>query len=239
MHAPNLFPGPKHHLSPGKPSNIFPKKNACFTKWHGRPGKEKRTKCIHLLQKCHWNGTWVKPLHSGNIHMDWFGISGILASLHVATLQRSLASLLRYMLLRCRDLWYPCFVTCCYAAEISGILASLHVATLQRSLVPLLRYMLLRCRDLWYPCFVTCCYAAEISGILASLHVATLQRSLVSLLRYMLLRCRDLWYPCFVTCCYAAEISGILASLHVATLQRSLPIPWWTRSILDGWKLIL
>ena len=30
-------------------------------------------------------------------------ISGILATLHVATLQRSLVSLLRYMLLRCRD----------------------------------------------------------------------------------------------------------------------------------------
>ena len=149
-------------------------------------------------------------------------ISGILATLHFATLQRSLVSLLRYMLLRCRDLWYPCYVTCCYAAEISGILATLHVATLQRSLVSLLRYMLLRCRDLWYPCYVTCCYAAEISGILATLHVATLQRSLVSLLRYMLLRCRDLWYPCYVTCCYAAEISGILATLHVATLQRSL-----------------
>ena len=144
----------------------------------------------------------------------------------VATLQRSLVSLLRtccIMLRRCRDLWYPCYVTCCYAAEISGILATLHVATLQRSLVSLLRYMLLRCRDLlWYPCYVTCCYAAEISGILATLHVATLQRSLVSLLRYMLLRCRDLWYPCYVSWCYAAEISGILATLHVATLQRSL-----------------
>ena len=134
-------------------------------------------------------------------------LCGILATLHVATLQRSLVSLLRYMLLRCRDLlWYPCYVTCCYAAEISGILATLHVATLQRSLVSLLRYMLLRCRDLWYPCYVTCCYASEISGILATLHVATLQRSMVSLLRYMLLRCRDLWYPCYVTCCYAANL---------------------------------
>ena len=74
-------------------------------------------------------------------------LCGILATLHVATLQRSpLVSLLRYMLLRCRDLlWYPCYVTFCYAAEISGILATLHVATLQRSLVSLLRYMLLRC----------------------------------------------------------------------------------------------
>jgi len=87
---------------------------------------------------------------------------GILATLHVATLQRSLVSLLRYMLLRCSDLWYPCYVTCCYAAEIPGILATLHVATLQRSLVSLLRYMLLRCRDLWYPCYVTCCYAANL-----------------------------------------------------------------------------
>ena len=45
-------------------------------------------------------------------------ISGILATLHVATLQGSLVSLLRYMLLRCRDLWYPCYVTCCYAANL-------------------------------------------------------------------------------------------------------------------------
>ena len=81
---------------------------------------------------------------------------------HVATLQRSLVSLLRYMLLRCRDLWHPCYVTCCYPAEISGILATLHVATLQRSLVSLLCYMLLRCRDLWYPCYVRCCYAANL-----------------------------------------------------------------------------
>ena len=162
----------------------------------------------------------------------------VVRTLDVATLQRSLVSLLRYMLLRCRDVWCPCYVTCCYAAEISGILATLnallrcrdlwfrcyvtccyvaemsgvlatlHVATLQRSLVSLLRYLLLRCRDLWFPCYVTCCYAAEISGILATLHV--------------LLRCRDLWYPCYVTCCYAAEISGFLATLHVATLQRSL-----------------
>ena len=143
-------------------------------------------------------------------------------TLDVATLQRSLVCLLRYMLLRCRDLWYPCYVTCCYAAEISGMLATLHVASLQRSLVTLLRYMLLRCRDLWYACYVTCCYAAEISGMLATLHVATLQRSLVSSLLYILLRCRDLWYPCYVTCCYSAEISVMLATLHVASLQRSL-----------------
>ena len=134
--------------------------------------------------------------------------SFIVRTLDVATLQRSLVLLLRYMLLRCRDLWFPCYVTCCYAAEISGFLATLHVATLQRSLVSLLRYL--------------CCYAAEISGILATSHVATLQRSLVSLLRYMLLRCRDLWFRCDVTCCYAAEISGFLATLHVATLQRCL-----------------
>ena len=61
-------------------------------------------------------------------------LCGILATLHAATLQRSL--------------WYPCYVTCCYAAEIS--------------VVSLLRYMLLRCRDLWYPCYVACCYAAKL-----------------------------------------------------------------------------
>ena len=126
-------------------------------------------------------------------------ISGMLATLHVATVLRALeclqrspvVSLLRYMLLRCRHLWNACHATCCYAAESSGMLATLHVATLQRSpVVSLLHYMLLRCRDLlWYPCHVTCCYAAEIScGILATLHVATLPRSLECLPRYMLLR---------------------------------------------------
>ena len=136
------------------------------------------------------------------------------------------------MLLRCRDLWNACHVTCCYAAEISGMLATLHVATLPRALECLPRYMLLRCRDLlWNPCYVTYFYAPEISGMLATLHVATVLRALeclqrspvVSLLRYMLLRCRELWNACHVTCCYAAEIScGILATLHVATLPRSL-----------------
>ena len=28
------------------------------------------TKCLRLLQKCPWNGTWVKPFHSGNIQRD-------------------------------------------------------------------------------------------------------------------------------------------------------------------------
>ena len=49
-------------------------------------------------------------------------ISGMLATLHVATVLRALeclqrspvVSLLRYMLLRCRDLWNACHVTCCY-----------------------------------------------------------------------------------------------------------------------------
>ena len=58
----------------------------------------------------------------------------------IATLPRSLVSLLRY--------------TCCYAAEISGFVATLHVA--------------IRCRDLWFRCYVTCCYAAEISGFVAT-----------------------------------------------------------------------
>ena len=153
-----------------------------------------------------WNACHITSCYAAEI-------SGMLATLHVATLQRSpVVSLLRYMLLRCRDLlWYPCYVTCCYAAEIScGILATLHVATLPRSLECLPRYMLLRCRDLlWYPCHVTCCYAAEIScGILATLHVATLPRSLECLPRYMLLRCRDLWNACHVTCCYVAYVVG-------------------------------
>ena len=51
-------------------------------------------------------------------------ISGMLATLHIATVLRALeclqrspvVSLLRYMLLRCRDLWNACHVTCCYVA---------------------------------------------------------------------------------------------------------------------------
>ena len=121
-----------------------------------------------------WGGAvgWGGGVGWGGVGMLTFFV---VRTLGVATLQRSLVSLLRYMLLRCRDLWFPCY---CYAAEISGFLTTLHVATLQRSLVSLLRYL--------------CCYAAQISGILATSHVATLQRSLVALLRYMLLRCRDL-----------------------------------------------
>ena len=116
-------------------------------------------------------------------------ISGIVATLLVATLLRSLGSLLRYLLLRCRDLWDRCYVTCYYAAEISGIVAKLLVT------------MLLGSRD---RCYVTCYYAAEISGIVATLLVTTLLRSLGSLLRYLLLRCWDVWDRCYVTCYYAA-----------------------------------
>ena len=72
-------------------------------------------------------------------------ISGIVATLLVTTLLRSLGSLLRYLLLRCKDLWDRCYVTWYYAAEISGIVATLLVTTLQRSLGSLLRYLLLRC----------------------------------------------------------------------------------------------
>ena len=152
-----------------------------------------------MLVKRTFSQTGRRGLYWGGVGGVGWGGAGVLTfclmrTVDVATLQRSLVSLLRYMLLSCRGLWYPCYVTCCYAAEISGILATLHVAKLQRSLESLLRYMLLRCRDLWYPSYATCRYAAEISGILAPLHVATLQTSLVSLLRYMLLRCRDLCY---------------------------------------------
>jgi hypothetical protein len=48
---------------------IRPTKNTRFTKWHGDP-KKNLTKCLRLLQECPWNGTWVKPCHSGNVHRD-------------------------------------------------------------------------------------------------------------------------------------------------------------------------
>ena len=43
--------------------------------------------------------------------------NGIVATLLVTTLQRSLGSLLSYLLLRCKDLWDRCYVTCYYAAD--------------------------------------------------------------------------------------------------------------------------
>ena len=97
----------------------------------------------------------------------------LLRTLYVATLLRSLVLLLRYMLLRCRDLWWCCYVICCYAAGISGVVAT--VCTRRGGVgghvnVPATSY-------------VICCYAAEISGVVATLYVATLQRSLVLLLR--------------------------------------------------------
>ena len=73
--------------------------------------------------------------------LGWGGHVNVLSSAYTRccyAAEISVVSLLRYMLLRFRDLWHPCYVTCCYAAEISGILATLHLATLQRSLVSLL-----------------------------------------------------------------------------------------------------
>ena len=29
-------------------------------------------KCLLLLEKCPWSGTWVKPFHNGNVHKDIF-----------------------------------------------------------------------------------------------------------------------------------------------------------------------
>ena len=177
----------------------------------------------YMLLRCRdlWNAFYVTCCYAAKI-------SGMLSTLHVATLPRSLECLLP-----------------CYAAEISGMLATLlRCGDLWNAL---LRYMLLRCRDLWNAFYVTCCHAAEISGMPSMLHVATLPRSLECFLRYMLLRCRDLWNACYlatlprslecwrhcyaaeisgmlcyVTCCYPAKISGMLSTLHVATLPRSL-----------------
>ena len=61
----------------------------------------------------------------------WGGVGGVggvgvltfclVLTKHIATLPKSLECLLRYMLLRCRNLWNVCYVTCCYAVEISGM----------------------------------------------------------------------------------------------------------------------
>ena len=59
------------------------------------------------------------------------------------------------MLLRCRDLWDRCYVTCCYAADGVGWGGGW---------------------DVNVPCtsYITCCYAVEISVIVATSHVVTL-----------------------------------------------------------------
>ena len=59
------------------------------------------------------------------------------------------------MLLRCRDLWDRCYVTCCYAADGVGWGGGW---------------------DVNVPCtsYITCCYAVEISGIVATSHGVTL-----------------------------------------------------------------
>ena len=72
-------------------------------------------------------------------------------TLYVATLQRSLVQLLRYMLLRCS--WW---------GGVGG--------AFQRSLY-FVRYMLLRCSS-----YVICCYAAEISDVVATFYVATFDK---------------------------------------------------------------
>ena len=137
-------------------------------------------------------------------------ISGVVATLYVATLQRSLVLLLPYMLLRCS--WWggvggwhvnvPCtsYAICRYAAEISGVVATFYVATLQRSLVLLLHYMLLRLDRslvlLLRYMLLRCSWWGGVGG--------ACYRSLY-IVRYMLLRCRDLWCCCYVLCCYAAH----------------------------------
>ena len=138
----------------------------------------------------------------------WGGV-GCLRSLHFV----------HYMLLRCRDLWDRCYVTCCYVADGVGVggwggvgcLRSLHFV----------HFMLLRCRDLWDRCYVTCCYVADgvgwvggvgwdvnvpctsfwhmlggwvgWGGMFTFLALRTLERSLGSLQRHMLLRILMVW----------------------------------------------
>ena len=105
--------------------------------WHihtfSRQRTENRAGKTHVFVNAH-----------SEVMMGWSG-GGMVTFLvlrvlyvYVATLQRSLVLLLRYMLLRCWDLWCCCYVICCYAA------------------------------DLWCCCYVICWYAAEISGVVAT-----------------------------------------------------------------------
>ena len=92
-----------------------------------------------------------------------------------------------YMLLRCRDLWDRCYVTCCYVADgvggVGGVGWDVNVPC-----TSYIRccYAVEICRDLWDRCYVTCCYVADGVGgwvgwggmftflALRTFHVATL-----------------------------------------------------------------
>ena len=92
--------------------------------------------CLRIENRAHKthifaNGMWGVMLGWGGVGVLTFCL---VRTVHISTLPRSLECLPRYMLLRCRDLWNACQITCCYAAEISGMLATLYVATLPRSL---------------------------------------------------------------------------------------------------------
>ena len=57
--------------SPGKPRNLFSKKHAFYKiAWLTR--KTSLQNASVCYKKSPWNGTWVKPFHSGNIHRDAF-----------------------------------------------------------------------------------------------------------------------------------------------------------------------
>ena len=104
---------------------------------------ENRAHKTHVFENCNFGGydgvRWGGVGWGGHVNVPCTlyiivcyaaEISGIVATWHVSTLQRSLVLLLRYLLLRCRDLWCCCYVTCFYAAEISGVVATLFVTTL-------------------------------------------------------------------------------------------------------------
>ena len=63
---------------PRKPHNLFaqsPKLRQQKTRFLQNGMVDQKnvlTKCLLFLEKCPWNGTWVKPFHSGNVHRDTF-----------------------------------------------------------------------------------------------------------------------------------------------------------------------
>ena len=119
-----------------------------------------------MILRCWWGGVGL----GGHVNVPCTSyikvcyaakICGIVATLLVTTLQRSLVLLLRDMILRCWwggvGLWghvnVPCtsYIKVCYATKICGIVVTLLVTTL---LLSLLRYLLLRCWDLWDRCWL-------------------------------------------------------------------------------------
>ena len=82
----------------------------------------------HCTWFCLWTENRARKTHVfeknaiSEVSLGWGGVGG-----HVNV---PCIYFVDYSLLRCRDLWDRCYVTCYYAAEISGVVATWHDSTL-------------------------------------------------------------------------------------------------------------